>query len=103
MKKEDIRKKYDEQKKLLDKYNHHYFNLDAPLITDSKYDKIKKEIVAIEKNYPFLVKKNLFKIKLVHQLQKNLKKLNILYLCCHFLIHLTLLAWMILLAKFRTI
>ena len=46
MKKEDIRKKYDEQKKLLDKYNHHYFNLDAPLITDSKYDKIKKEIVA---------------------------------------------------------
>ena len=59
MKKEDIRKKYDEQKKLLDKYNHHYFNLDAPLITDSKYDKIKKEIVAIEKNYPFLKNKKI--------------------------------------------
>ena len=40
MKKQDIQKLYKKQKKLLLKYNHHYFNLDSPLVTDSKYDKI---------------------------------------------------------------
>ena len=50
MKKEEINKRYKKQKKLLNKYNHHYFNLDAPLISDSKYDKIKSEVVEIEKN-----------------------------------------------------
>ena len=76
MKKEDIRKKYDEQKKLLDKYNHHYFNLDAPLITDSKYDKIKKEIVAIEKNYPFLVTKKSVQDQVGAPITKKFKKIK---------------------------
>ena len=40
MKSSDIQKKYKKQKKLLFKYNHHYFNLDSPLISDSKYDQI---------------------------------------------------------------
>ena len=43
MKKEDIKKKYSKQKKLLTKYNHHYFNLDSPLVSDLKYDQIKKK------------------------------------------------------------
>ena len=45
MNKQDIRKKYNKQKKLLLKYNHHYFNLDSPLISDSKYDYLKNERV----------------------------------------------------------
>jgi NAD-dependent DNA ligase len=40
MKKQDIKKKYNKEKKLLQKYNHHYFNLDSPLVTDSIYDQI---------------------------------------------------------------
>ena len=58
MKFRDIRKKYNTQKKLLLKYNHHYFNLDSPLVTDSKYDKIKNEIIKLENEFPQLRKKS---------------------------------------------
>ena len=36
MKKEEIQKKYNKLKKQLLKYNHHYFNLDSPLVSDDK-------------------------------------------------------------------
>ena len=42
MKRQDIQKKYNKQKQLLLKYNHHYFNLDSPIVSDAKYDEIKK-------------------------------------------------------------
>ena len=51
MKKQDIQKKYDNKKKLLLKYNHHYFNLDSPLVTDSKYDQIKSDIIEIARQH----------------------------------------------------
>ncbi len=76
MKKEDIYKKYNKQKKLLNKYNHHYFNLDAPLISDSKYDKIKKETVETEKNYPFLVKKKSVQDQVGAPITKKFKKIK---------------------------
>ena len=57
MKIEDIQKKYNKQKKLLLKYNHHYFNLDSPLVNDSQYDKIKNEIIKLENEFPQLKKK----------------------------------------------
>ena len=57
MNKKDIKKKYNKQKKLLLKYNHHYFNLDSPLISDSKYDHLKNEIIQLETDYPFLKEK----------------------------------------------
>ena len=57
MKTQDIKKKYDKQKKLLAKYNHHYFNLDSPIISDAKYDQIKIELIKLENNYSFLKKK----------------------------------------------
>ena len=44
MKRQNIKKKYNKQRKLLLKYNHHYFNLDSPLLSDSKYDQLKNEI-----------------------------------------------------------
>ena len=58
MKKKEIQKKYAKQKKLLFKHNHHYFNLDDPLVSDFKYDQIKKEIIQLEKDFPFLKGKN---------------------------------------------
>ena len=76
MKKEEIKKKYRKQKKLLDKYNHHYFNLDAPLISDSQYDKIKKEVIEIEKNYPFLVEKKSVQDQVGAPVTKKFKKIK---------------------------
>ena len=67
MKRQDIQKKYNKQKQLLLKYNHHYFNLDSPIVSDAKYDEIKKEIIKMESDFSYLKKKNLFKIKLVPQ------------------------------------
>ena len=58
MKTQDIKKKYDKQKKLLAKYNHHYFNLDSPIISDAKYDQIKIELIKLENNYSFLKEKS---------------------------------------------
>ena len=76
MKKEEINKRYRKQKKLLDKYNHHYFNLDAPLISDSKYDKIKNEVIEIEKNYPFLAEKKSVQDQVGAPVTKKFKKIK---------------------------
>ncbi len=54
MKKQDIQKLYKKQKKLLLKYNHHYFNLDSPLVSDSKYDKVKNEVIELENSFTYL-------------------------------------------------
>ena len=56
MKKKDVIKKYNSQKKLITKYNHHYFNLDSPLVTDDKYDLIKREIIELENEFPYLIR-----------------------------------------------
>ncbi len=48
------KKKIDE----LIKHNKSYFIKDNPVISDSKYDKIKKVIIKLEKNYPYLKKIN---------------------------------------------
>ena len=54
MKRQDIQKLYSKQKKLLLKYNHHYFNLDSPLVSDSKYDQIKNEVIKLENSFAYL-------------------------------------------------
>ena len=60
MKKQKAQMVYDKLTKQLLKYNHHYFNLDSPLISDAKYDKIKKEILKLEKDFSFLKKKRIY-------------------------------------------
>ena len=76
MKIEDIQKKYNKQKKLLLKYNHHYFNLDSPLVNDSQYDKIKNEIIKLENEFPQLKKKVRSQIKLALLYRKKFKKIK---------------------------
>ena len=51
--------KYKKRVKLLIKYNKFYFEKDQPLISDSKYDELKKEIINLEKNNNYLKKLNL--------------------------------------------
>ncbi len=76
MKKEEIKKKYNKQSKLLTKYNHHYFNLDSPLVTDSQYDKIKSQIIKMEVDYPFLKTKNSIQDQVGAPLIKKFKKIK---------------------------
>ena len=56
MEKKDITKKYNNKKKILKKHNKLYFSNDNPEISDSDYDKLKKEIIDLEKKYKFLKK-----------------------------------------------
>ena len=76
MKKEEIKKRYTKQKKLLIKYNHHYFNLDSPLVNDAKYDKIKNEIVNLESNYPYLKGKKSVSDQVGAPVTKKFKKIK---------------------------
>ena len=51
---EKINQKYLEKIKIFQKYNRHYYNLDKPLVDDNEFDKLKLEIINLEKKYDFL-------------------------------------------------
>ena len=51
--KSKIKLLYEEKIKNIKKHNKYYFLDDAPEITDFEYDKIKLEILELEKNIPF--------------------------------------------------
>ncbi len=54
----DIALIYEKLKKDIEKYNHHYYNLDESLITDFEYDMLLKELEALENKYPELKSEN---------------------------------------------
>ena len=76
MKKENILKKYINKKKLILQYDHHYFNLDSPLISDGKYDKIKRELINLEEKYTFLKKESSIQTKVGAPVTKKFKKIK---------------------------
>tara|TARA_B100001057_G_scaffold499074_1_gene608394 strand:- start:5229 stop:7259 length:2031 start_codon:yes stop_codon:yes gene_type:complete len=76
MKRQEIQKKYNKQKKLLLKYNHHYFNLDSPIISDAKYDQIKQEILKLEKNFTYLKKDKSISDQVGAPVTKKFKKIK---------------------------
>ena len=51
---EKINQKYLEKIRLLQKYNKHYYNLNKPLVEDSIFDKLKSEVIDLEKKHKFL-------------------------------------------------
>ncbi len=53
-----IKKKYLAKIKELKEHNHHYYEESKPKISDADYDKLKKEIIELEKKYNFLNSKN---------------------------------------------
>ena len=55
---EKINQKYLKKIKLFQKYNKHYYNLNNPLVDDFKFDKLKSEIIDLEKKYNFLKHKS---------------------------------------------
>ncbi len=72
----DIKKKYQKEKKLLQKYNHHYFNLDSPLVSDAKYDQIKYNVIKLEKEFPYLKIKESVQDQVGAPLTKKFRKIK---------------------------
>ena len=58
MVKDDLKKKYQAKIKEYIKHNQLYFEKSKPIISDSEFDKLKLEIVDLEKKYTFLKNKN---------------------------------------------
>ena len=54
MKKKEIEDKYKKNIQILKKYNQYYFNKSKPIVSDSEYDELKKNIINLEKKYKFL-------------------------------------------------
>ena len=76
MKKDSVLKKYINKKKLILKYNHHYFNLDSPLVTDAKYDKIKQDLINLEEEFTFLKEIESIQNKVGAPVTKRFKKIK---------------------------
>ena len=55
MSNKEIKKKYLLKIEQIIKHNQLYFNKSKPTISDKEYDKLKNEIVELEKKFPFLV------------------------------------------------
>ncbi len=70
--KEDYLKKI----KLINKYNEYYYSKSKPLVDDSTYDKIKYEILNLEKKYPFLKNNESPSLKVGFKPSKNFKKVD---------------------------
>ena len=58
MKDNDIKKYYKEKIEELLKHNKFYFEKSSPKISDKKYDELKKEILDLEKKFPYLISNN---------------------------------------------
>tara|TARA_B100000963_G_scaffold361582_1_gene397869 strand:- start:8360 stop:10393 length:2034 start_codon:yes stop_codon:yes gene_type:complete len=74
--KKEIIKLYREKIKLLKKHNKSYFHDDNPVVTDKKYDDLKKEIIELEKNNNFLIKLDLRKRLVGSPPSKKFKKVK---------------------------
>tara|TARA_B100000900_G_scaffold343672_1_gene307488 strand:+ start:7494 stop:9524 length:2031 start_codon:yes stop_codon:yes gene_type:complete len=71
-----IKKKYNEKIKLINFYNHKYYNDNASKVSDSEYDLLKKEILELEEKYNFLRHKNSPSKTVGHKPSKSFKKFN---------------------------
>ena len=49
-----INQDYQKKIKLFQKYNKHYYDLNNPLVNDQEFDKLKLEIIKLEKKYRYL-------------------------------------------------
>ncbi len=76
MDKKKVQKKYDEQIKLITKYNKYYYNENSPLVSDREYDKIKKDIFLLEKKYKFLSSEKSPSKIVGYKPSKNFKKIH---------------------------
>ena len=74
MKKDEIKKKYEIKLKEFIKHNKLYYDKSSPIISDLKFDNLKKEILDLEKKYNFLDNKNSPKNIVGHKPSKSFEK-----------------------------
>ena len=74
MNKKIIRNEYKKKIRLIKNYNKKYYNDNLSAISDSDYDKLKKEVVLLEKKYNFLKDKNSPSKIVGHKPLKHFKK-----------------------------
>ena len=76
MKRKEVEKKYIKKINELKEHNKAYFDNDNPIISDSDYDKIKKEILDLEKEYKYLYNKNSPSKKVGYESSNKFKKIK---------------------------
>ena len=76
MQKREIEKIYIKKINKLQKYNKAYFEHDNPLISDRDYDRIKREILDLERKYKFLKDKNSPSQKVGYKPSAKFKKVH---------------------------
>tara|TARA_B100000902_G_scaffold340783_1_gene343787 strand:+ start:1394 stop:3424 length:2031 start_codon:yes stop_codon:yes gene_type:complete len=54
MKQKKIQSEYENKIKLINKFNEYYYDKSDPIVSDKKYDELKKEILIFEEKYEFL-------------------------------------------------
>jgi len=74
MKLDKLKKDYLKKIKQINKFNKNYYDKNAPLVTDSEYDKLKRDIVDLEKKYDFLKHQNSPSITIGYKPSKNFNK-----------------------------
>ena len=72
--KKEILKQYKKKIKLINEYNKSYFDQNKSKVTDSVFDKLKKEILLLESKYTFLKSKDSPSQMVGHKPSKNFKK-----------------------------
>ena len=74
MNKKLIQKEYKKKINSLNKLNEYYYDKSKPLVSDSKYDELKNEILLLEQKYLFLKSKKSPSNTVGHKPSKNFKK-----------------------------
>ncbi len=74
MKKNLIKKKYDEKIKLINYYNQKYYNENISEISDSEYDNLKSQVLNFENKYIYLKNKKSPSLIVGHKPSKHFKK-----------------------------
>ena len=75
MDKKKLSSNYKKKIELIKKYNQYYFDKSKPLVDDQKYDLLKKEIIQLEKENPFLKELGSLSEIVGFKPSKNFKKL----------------------------
>ena len=76
MKKDLLKKEYEKKIKLIKKYNKFYYEKSSPIVTDKKYDELKRDILSLEANQKFLKAKNSLSEIIGYKPSKNFKKVT---------------------------
>ena len=71
-----LKKDYLKKISQLQKYNLAYYDKSAPIVADSEYDKLKKDIIDFEKKYDFLKSSNSPNLIVGFKPSKNFKKIK---------------------------